>query len=118
MKRFTCCELDATFYCLRPYVVCVPEFVYMNTSYPVGIFMRPSENLDVYNLFDECFIQFMENLPNDQRYATEANMLQWIDGIVVPYVEGVTSRLPDQEDKVYLIIDNCGIHNSTNMRKR
>ena len=51
-------------------------------------------------------------------YATEANMLQWIDEILVPYVEGVTSRLPDHEDKVYLIMDNCGIHNSTNVRKR
>ena len=75
MKRFSYCELDATFYCLRPYVVCVPQFVYMNTSYPVGIFMGPSENLDLYNLFHECFNRFMEKLPNDQRQPFKFKVL-------------------------------------------
>ena len=51
-------------------------------------------------------------------YATEKNMLEWIDTILVPYVRQVTERLPDTSDKVYLIMDNCGIHNSASVRSR
>lgn len=51
-------------------------------------------------------------------YATEANMIEWIDKILVPYIDQVVKILPDEEDKVYLVMDNCGIHNTENVRKR
>ena len=51
-------------------------------------------------------------------YATEKNMLEWIDTILVPYITRVTEMLPDSNDKVYLVMDNCGIHNSSEVRKR
>lgn len=63
IKKFSYCELDATFYCLSPYVACIPQFVYMNTSYPVGLFLGPSENFELYNMFYECFVKFNQQVP-------------------------------------------------------
>ena len=51
-------------------------------------------------------------------YATESNMIEWIDQILVPYVNHVTKTLPDEDDKVYLIMGNCGIHNTANVRAK
>ena len=51
-------------------------------------------------------------------YATEANMIEWIDKVLTPYVEQLVKMLPDESDKIYLIMDNCGIHNSANVRRK
>ena len=49
-------------------------------------------------------------------YASEATMIDWINMILIPYVDKVTGQLPEPTDKVYLLMDNCGIHNSANVK--
>lgn len=51
-------------------------------------------------------------------YATEHNMIEWIDMILVSYIDQVVKMLLNESDKVYLIIDNCGIHNSANVKRK
>ena len=45
-------------------------------------------------------------------------MIEWIDKVLTPYVEQFMKMLPDESDKIYLIMDNCGIHNSANVRRK
>ena len=61
MKKFAYCELDATFYCLKPYVLTIPQFVIKNCSYPIGIFFGTSESCDLYDLIHEAVDVFNEN---------------------------------------------------------
>ena len=49
--KFSYCELDATFFAMKPYVMCVPQFIVKNCAYPVGIILAPSESEFLYNLF-------------------------------------------------------------------
>ena len=43
-------------------------------------------------------------------------MIDWINMILIPYVDKVTGQLPEPTDKVYLVMDNCGIHKSVNVK--
>lgn len=61
IQKFAYCELDATFYCLKPYVLSMPHFIYKNCSYPVGIFFGPSKNCELYDLMYEAAASFNEN---------------------------------------------------------
>lgn len=54
IRKFAYCELDATFYTMKPYVMCVPQFIKMNTAYPVGMIIGPSESVDLYEMFYEA----------------------------------------------------------------
>ena len=49
-------------------------------------------------------------------YASEANMLAWIEQILKAYVQAISEQLPDPTDKVYLVMDNCGIHNTARVK--
>lgn len=61
IQKFAYCELDATFYCLKPYVLSMPHFIYKNCSYPVGIFFGQSENCELYDLMYEAVAIFNKN---------------------------------------------------------
>ena len=58
----------------------------------------------------------MSNSPKG--YATEANMIEWIDKVLIPYIEQVVKLLPGESDKIYLTMDNCGIYNSGKVREK
>ena len=51
-------------------------------------------------------------------YATEKSMLDWLDKVLFPYVQYVTSMLRRPESMVYLIMDNCGVHNTPAVQDR
>lgn len=53
-------ELDATFYAMKPYVLCVPQVVKMNCAYPVGLIIAPSESFNLYELFYQSLSQAMK----------------------------------------------------------
>lgn len=61
---------------------------------------------------------FINVSKSPKSYTTEANMIEWIDKILVPYIDQVVKILPGEEGKVYLVMDNCGIHNTEKVRKR
>ena len=61
---------------------------------------------------------FLSVSKSPKGYATEHNMMEWIDVVLVPYIDQVVKMLPDESDKVYLIMDNCGIHNSANVKRK
>lgn len=44
-------ELDASFYCFRPYVFCIPHAVIHNTALPVGLSIGPGETKGLYERF-------------------------------------------------------------------
>ena len=70
MANFNHCQLDATFYSMKPYVACVPQFVYMNCSYPVGLILAPTESAELYDLFYEavCRLYSLQFLPKDFKF--------------------------------------------------
>lgn len=45
-------------------------------------------------------------------YATECSMLEWIRNVISPYVQRVARTLRREESMIYLIIDNCRVHNT------
>ena len=51
LRNFSYCELDATFFAMKPYVMCVPQFIRNNCAYPVGLILAPSESESLYGLF-------------------------------------------------------------------
>ena len=61
IQKFAYCELDATFYCLKPYVLSMPHFIYKNCSYPIGIFFGPGESCELYDLIFEAVAIFNEH---------------------------------------------------------
>lgn len=46
--------LDASFYALKPYVYCVPQGVFCNTSIPLGLVVATGETTALYELFYEA----------------------------------------------------------------
>ena len=46
--------LDASFYALKPYVYCVPQGVFCNTSIPLGLVVATGETTTLYELFYEA----------------------------------------------------------------
>lgn len=46
-------ELDCLFKALSPDVYCIPQIIYKNTGFPVGIIVGPKESSDLYSLFFE-----------------------------------------------------------------
>ena len=54
IEKFNYCELDATFYTMKPYVMCVPQFIKKNAAYPVGLIIGPSESRELYEMFYEA----------------------------------------------------------------
>ena len=51
-------------------------------------------------------------------YAVESSMITWIEEVLRPYVSCVTAQLTNPESAVYLIMDNCGIHNTQLVREK
>ena len=49
-------------------------------------------------------------------YATEWSMLEWIRKVINPYVQRVIRSLQREESMIYLIMDNCGVHNTPAVR--
>ena len=45
-------------------------------------------------------------------YATEFSMLEWIRNVIRHYVQRVARTLRREESMIYLIMDNCGVHNT------
>ncbi len=45
-------------------------------------------------------------------YQDEASMVFWIENLLKSYVEGVQSELGDPDAPVFLIMDNCRVHNT------
>ena len=37
-----------TYYCSKPYCLCIPNGIYNNSSFPLGFVIEPSENSDLY----------------------------------------------------------------------
>ena len=70
MSYASYCELDATFYCMKPYVACIPQFVHMNCAYPVGLILGPSESSDLYELFHEGLYRFHQLVYGERRPFT------------------------------------------------
>ena len=60
IRQFCYCELDATFYTMKPCVRCVPQFIKMNTAYPIGLIIAPSESLDLYEMLFEGIWHFVK----------------------------------------------------------
>lgn len=54
IRKFSYCELDATFYTMKPYVMCVPQFIKMNAAYPLGLIIGPSESGELYEMLYEA----------------------------------------------------------------
>ena len=51
-------------------------------------------------------------------YATEQSMLDWITKVLDPYVQSLTAILCRPDSLVYLIMDNCGVHNTPAVRAK
>ena len=58
--QFSYCELDATFYVLKPYVACVPQFIYMNCAFPIGLIIGTSENWQLYEMLFEGVVRMIQ----------------------------------------------------------
>ena len=50
-------ELDATFYAMKPYVLCVPQFIKMNCAYPAGLIIAPTESFNLYEMFYQALAE-------------------------------------------------------------
>ena len=70
MRQCNHCQLDATFYAMKPYVACVPQFVYMNCSYPIGLILAPTESADIYELFFDAVYRLYlgQFIPQDFKF--------------------------------------------------
>ena len=51
-------------------------------------------------------------------YATEQSMVDWIDKVLDPYVRNLIPTLHREDSHVYLIMDNCGVHNTETVRAK
>lgn len=60
MREFSYCELDATFYTLKPYVACVPQFIYMNCAFPIGLIIGTAENFELYDMLFEGTVRMIQ----------------------------------------------------------
>lgn len=51
-------------------------------------------------------------------YATQHSMLEWIERVLKPYVHTVASLLQRPDSLIYLIMDNCGVHNTPAVQQK
>ena len=56
--------------------------------------------------------QYMKFFVSTKGYQTEDTMLGWIREILVPYCVSVRKTLNDPTAKMYLLMDNCSVHNT------
>ena len=60
---------------MKPYVACVPQFVYMNCSYPIGLILAPTESADIYELFfDAVYRQLLQALESEGMNEIKCNI--------------------------------------------
>ena len=45
---------------MKPYVLCVPQFIKMNAAYPIVLIIAPSESLELYGMPFEGVRQFVK----------------------------------------------------------
>lgn len=57
----TTIELDATFTVLKPSIFCIPQMIFRNTGFPLGLIVGPTESSDFYSLFFHSLKKFDAN---------------------------------------------------------
>ena len=45
-------------------------------------------------------------------YATKENMIDWRELVLKPYSNNIKNQIQDPNTPIFLILDNCSIHNS------
>lgn len=69
------------------------------------------------NFQHDAIFQLALHFSTAKGYQTEDSMVYWVENCLLGYVQSVQRELEDPEAPVFLIMDNCTVHNAPRVRE-